>query len=603
MQTTRLALLRTTGAVDSARGHATGGFATQRHSMAALALLILLSVPLPVFAQQPFAHARTGSLSRAATVDLVHPSAPGKLALGVPAAPRQRGARMLHPKNSSSLGSAQIGQASQAQQAASTSMDSENPANILSNFDGVSSLDSGVTNFGAEFEPPDQGLCVGNGFVVEPVNSAFTIYRRNGSVVTGPFNVNVLYDEGLTEFTSDPRCYFDKSTNTWFATILFISADNTEARTDIAVNSSGDPTTPWAVYHLDATDDGTNGTPVHAGCPCFGDQPLLGIDRENIYIATNEFSILGPAVNGAQIYAISKRDLITGASKVHFVQFENLTIAGDIAFSVQPAITQPSDNDNNDSHRKGSDSSDNAEGPEYFLESIDPSGTFDNRIGVWALTHQNEVSEGGVPTLTSIVITSETFGVPPNAVQKGSTSLLNTGDDRMQQVQFIGGALWGELNTALTLPGDSTQLSANAWFKIHPRVKGHQFTGADITGQGYLASPGNFLFYPAIQASPNGSVAMVFTLSGPTFFASAAYARMDQDGKSFGRIKVAALGSGPYDPNATRWGDYSFAVVDPNGQSIWLATEYIPPPSRQTADGLRNWGTRVLEVSAGEDNQ
>jgi hypothetical protein len=96
----------------------------------------------------------------------------------------------------------------------------------------VSSLDSGVTNFGAEFEPPDQGLCVGNGFVVEPVNSAFTIYRRNGSVVTGPFNVNVLYDEGLTEFTSDPRCYFDKSTNTWFATILFISADNTElART------------------------------------------------------------------------------------------------------------------------------------------------------------------------------------------------------------------------------------------------------------------------------------------------------------------------------------------------------------------------------------
>lgn len=102
-------------------------------------------------------------------------------------------------------------------------------------------------------------------------------------------------------------------------------------------------------------------------------------------------------------------------------------------------------------------------------------------------------------------------------------------------------------------------------------------SGADITGQGYVASPGNFLFYPAIQASPNGSVAMVFTLSGPNFFGSAAYARMDQDGKSFGKIKVAALGSGPYDPNATRWGDYSFAVADPNGESIWLATEYIPP--------------------------
>src|SRR5580704_2644142 len=275
---------------------------------------------------------------------------------------------MLHPKNSSSLGSAQIGQASQAQQAASTSMDSENPANILSNFDGVSSLDSGITNFGAEFEPPDQGLCVGNGFVVEPVNSAFTFYRSNGSVVAGPFNVNVLFKEGLLEFTSDPRCYFDKSTHTWFAIILFISANNTEARTDIAVNSSGDPTTPWTVYHLEATDDGSGGTPVHVGCPCFGDQPLLGIDRENIYISTNEFSILGPQANGAQIYALSKRDLINGAAKVHFVQFENLMIAGDLAFSVQPAITQPhGDSD-----------------AEYFLQSIDPSGTFDNRVGVWA---------------------------------------------------------------------------------------------------------------------------------------------------------------------------------------------------------------------------
>jgi hypothetical protein len=577
---------------------------TRIASKATLALLILLSVPLPLLAQQPFAHARTGTLARAATVDPLHPSAIGKPALATPAVPRQRGARLLHQKKSSSLSSAQIGglAASQAHQAATSNVDTTHSPKLLSNFDGVSSLDSGITNFGAEFEPPDQGLCVGNGFVVEPVNSAFTIYRPNGSVVAGPFNVNVLYDEGLLEFTSDPRCYFDKSTNTWFAIILFISADNTEARTDIAVNSSGDPTTPWTVYHLDATDDGTHGTPVHTGCPCFGDQPLLGIDRENIYIATNEFSILGQAVNGAQVYALSKRDLIAGAATVHFVQFENLTIAGGIAFSVQPAITQPNDNhNNNDANSK--DGGDDAHDAEYFLESIDPSGTFDNRIGVWALTRQEEVSDGGVPTLTSLVITSETFGVPPNAVQKGSTSLLNTGDDRMQQVQFIGGALWGELNTAITLPGNPTQLSANAWFNIHPRVHNHQISAADITGQGYLASPGNFLFYPALQASPNGTVAMVFTLSGPTFFASAAYARMDQDGNSFGKIKIAAAGSGPYDPNATRWGDYSWAVLDPSGRSIWLATEYMPPLSRQTADGLRNWGTRVLEVSAGEGDE
>jgi hypothetical protein len=465
-------------------------------------------------------------------------------------------------------------------------MDSEHSKGILQNFDGVSSLDSAVTNFGLEFEPPDQGLCVGNGFVIEAVNSAFTIYRRNGAVVAGPFNVNALFNEGLTQFTSDPRCYFDQATHTWFAIILFISADNTEARTDIAVNTSGDPTTPWTVYHLEATDDGTSGTPVHVGCPCFGDQPLLGIDSQNIYISTNEFSILGPQVNGAQIYAISKRDLIKGSPHVHFVQFENLTIAGDMAFSVQPAITQP-----------GGDSGD----AEFFLQSIDPTGAGDNRIGVWALTHQEIVSDGGKPTLTNTVITSEAFVSPPNAVQKNSTSLLNTGDDRMQQVQFIDGALWGALNTGFNFPGSSTQVSANAWFKIHPQVHKSGITGSSMANEGYVASPGNFLLYPAMQANSDGSAVMVFALSGPEFFASAAYAVLPEDARSFGPIKVAAPGSGPYDPNATRWGDYSFAVVDPSGDGIWLATEYIPPPARQTTDGLRNWGTRVLEVSTREE--
>ncbi len=564
-----------------------------------LTLLAVLALPLPLAAQESSVQARTGELTRAATVDLTQSvarsaaqSAPLNTTLAVAAASRPKGARLLHAKNAATLSSAQFSRLLQAGPSSTEAgappilMDVEHSTSILHNFDGVSSLDSAVTNFGAEFEPPDQGLCVGNGFVIEPVNSAFTIYRRNGSVLAGPFNVNVLFDEGLTQFTSDPRCYFDAATNTWFATILFISADNTEAHTDIAINTSGDPTTPWTVYRLEQTDDGTNGTPVHRGCPCFGDQPLLGIDNENLYISTNEFSILGPKVNGAQIYALSKRDLIQGAASVHFVQFENLRIAGSQAFSVQPAITQPTVD--------GADA-------EYFLQSIDPSGISDNRLGVWALTRQGSVSDGGIPTLTNVVITSEVFGVPPNAVQKGSASLLNTGDDRMQQTQFIGGELWGALNTTFSVAGDPTPLSANAWFKVHPQLDGRRIAGATITNQGYVASAGNFLLYPAIQVSPAGDAAMVFTFSGANFFPSAAYALLPEGSGSFGRIVVAAAGSGPYDPNATRWGDYSFAIADPSGDGIWMATEYIPPAARQTVDRLTNWGTRVFEVSTGEE--
>jgi hypothetical protein len=491
-----------------------------------------------------------------------------------------RGARGLRANHSTAPRAAQVGHVPSA---ASSSLDSHQTSPLLSNFDGVGSRDSGVTNFGAEFEPPDQGLCVGNGFVVEPVNSAYSIFRTNGKRVAGPFNVNVLFDEGLTEFTSDPRCYFDKATNTWFAVILFIATTpdgnfGNNARTDIAVNTSGDPTTPWTVYHLDATDDGANGTPSHPGCPCFGDQPRLGIDSQNLYFSTDEFSILGPEFNGTQIYAVSKSNLVQHASTIHFVQFDNLSMAGDVAFGVQPAITNGSAD------------------AEYFFNSLDPNFSTDNRLGVWALTGGDTVSQGGTPTLSSIVIQSETYGVPPAAIQKGSSSTLDSGDDRMQEVQFIGGNLWGALDTVLTPQGDTTVRAGIAWFKVGPHLNGKKIGSANVRAQGYVASLGNYLLYPSIQANGQGSAALVMTLTGSGNFASAAYALMHNG--AFDTVKVAASGSGPYDPNATRWGDYSWAVLDPDHDSFWMAIEYMPPKSSQTKDGRRNWGTRVIDVAA-----
>ena len=326
---------------------------------------------------------------------------------------------------------------------------------LLANFNGVSSRDSAVTNFGQEFEPPDQGLCVGNGFVVEMVNSAYTVYRPDGSVVTGPFNVNGPFDEGLTEFTSDPRCQYDAATHTWFATILFINSASTQSRLDVAVNTSGDPTTPWTDYQIDTTGLGGKTGPKDPGCPCFGDQPTLGIDAFNVYVTTNEFSILGPQFNGAQIYAIAKKDLVAAgptATPAHFVHFDKLSIGGAVANSIQPALTSGNP------------------AAEYFLNSLDPNGTFDQRVGVWALTNRGVVATGGTPTLSSLVLGSEAYGIPPGAQQKGASSLLDAGDDRMQQTQFINGDVWGELDTSVTVPNDSAARAGAAWFDVHPSL-------------------------------------------------------------------------------------------------------------------------------------
>jgi hypothetical protein len=445
----------------------------------------------------------------------------------------------------------------------------------LVNFDGVSSRDSQFTNFEQTFEPPDQGLCKGNGFVLEAVNSAYRIYRTTGKSLRGPFNINDLFNVGGKEFTSDPRCWFDPATQTWFATILFINDSSTASSLLIAVRHDPDPRGLWNEYSIDTTNPGGN------GCPCFGDQPRLGIDQTNLYVTADEFSILGPQFNGAELWAIDKSDLVAGNPSPHFVQFANLAIDGQLTLAPQPALSAGKPD------------------AEYFLSSLDFNGTGDNRIGVWAMTNRAQVGAGGTPVLSSTVIRSEAYAVPPPAPQKGATSTLDSGDDRMQQTQFAGRTIWGELTTAVQPAGDSSVRAGGAWFQVKPVLGAAGITGASIVRQGYIASAGRYDIYPAVQPDAAGNAAVVFTQTSTTQFPSAAYATLKAGGRDFGPPVVAAAGTGPYDPDATRWGDYSFAVPDDTSDSAWLATEYVPPKSSQTTTRARNWGTRVFEVPLG----
>ena len=448
---------------------------------------------------------------------------------------------------------------------------------VKTSFNGLSSVDSFNAN-GFDLEPPDQGVCVNSNSVLELINSVGAAFNRNGTLQGGPISLNSFFNEPVAEFLSDPRCYFDASTHAWFATVLAIDPSNTASHLDVAVAPSNFPTI-FSVYQFDTTNLND------PGCPCFGDQPLFGIDQQNIYVSTNEFSILGANFNGAQIYAISKSQMLALAASVNFVHFGNLGIGGVVAGSVQPAITN------------------SASKAEFFVQTLTRHSAFDTRLGVWAMTATDRVSTGGVPNLSNVVITSEAYGAPPLA-QSPSGAMLNTDDSRMQQVQFINGKLWGALDTIVNVPGDATPSSGAAWFSITPTLDSHQqvMKSASIVDQGYVTAQGGFLLYPAIEQSPDGTVAMVMTLTGPNTFASAVYVTRSGAKKAqFGSINMIAPGVTTDNGftcagGACRWGDYSAAVFDSSngGKSIWMATEYIPG----TGDQFTNWGTSVSEIHA-----
>src|SRR5260370_28935357 len=62
-------------------------------------------------------------------------------------------------------------------------------------FDGLNHRQQRLANGGNQFsvEPPDQGLCAGNGFVMETVNDVLRVYDTAGNPLIGVTDLNTFY--------------------------------------------------------------------------------------------------------------------------------------------------------------------------------------------------------------------------------------------------------------------------------------------------------------------------------------------------------------------------------------------------------------------------
>jgi hypothetical protein len=498
-------------------------------------------------------------------------------------------------------------------------------------FSGLTHLDqlnagTGVyanTQFSAE--PPDQALCVGGRFVLEGVNEAFRVFTPSGNALTQPIAYSQFFGlppevvqsnpPSFGPFISDPKCYFDPATHRWFMTQLEFGVDQTSGAFGppsdllVAVSKTSDPRGAWWLYKVITTDDGTSGTPVHSGCPCFGDNPLIGADANGFYVATNEYGITSTAYHGAQMYAFSKTELETGANgNVVHIDVAPMTTSlpnGGLAVSVQPATSPTADwvQANN--------------GTAYFLSvtdwSVGPAlGQGANRILAWALTNTKSLNTTSPAVrLAFKVVSSEFYTQPPDATQKPGprplgTSLGNplelvaTNDDRTNQVVFAAGKLWMGVNTSVTQPDGGPPLSGIAYFIVRPSVAGGTLA-ASMAAQGYLSARGENIYFPSIGVTSNGRAVIAFSLSGKQYFPSAAYAPLTRGGHA-GPIFIAGRGKLPEDGftgykaegfnGVARWGDYSAAVADDSGR-IWMGAEYIPRAPRSQ---LANWGTFLWHV-------
>jgi hypothetical protein len=337
-------------------------------------------------------------------------------------------------------------------------------------FQGLNHYQQRFARGGNQFsvEPPDQGMCVGNGYVVEAVNDVLNVYsaatgasvlpdNTATNIVSGfPRNVNHAVDlnsfygyapaidraHGNVRgpFVTDPSCLYDAQTQRFFVVVLTLEvvptsgAFTTVNHLDIAVSQTSNPTGDWNIYRTDVTNDGTNTGGANPG-PFLGDYPHIGADANGFYITTNAYPWCCNGFSGAQIYAYSKAQLAAGAATVQMqhIDTSGMVNAPSEAGSTQPGFTLwPSQSPGTSQFSLANN------GTEYFLssnaadEAQKPvSGTAGTRTSdqliVWTLSNTASLNTASpAVSLSNKILTVGQYGVPPKQQQPGSGTAPDT---------------------------------------------------------------------------------------------------------------------------------------------------------------------------------
>lgn len=487
-------------------------------------------------------------------------------------------------------------------------------------FTGLTHLDSRNAGGGNQFsvEPPDQALSVGNGSVLEAVNSALNVYSTGGfQLLPRPLTLNEFFglppainrttgERGV--FLSDPVSLYDSDTNRWFVACFarlneVTGAPLAKSRLYLAVSDTPDPTGVFKIFTLNST---FIGDPDGAGAR-FPDFPQMGADRYGLFISVNEFGFK-PFTHfiGSAIFAFSKQRLVSGngsGGSHPGVTRIPLPFQTGFEFTVFPSRTSP-----------GSEPFLGNNGTEFFVSSRFVTN-IEHGVSVWALTNTKSL-ETGTPSLhlRRDRVGTQTYNFPSQAVQqregfrplgellnpKGALPRISAGDFRVLSCVYSAGQLWATLGTEVTDQNGDKQMGA-AYFAFSTNFFDKDVKATVLT-QGIISTTGASLLRPAVALNAQLQGGMVFTLVGPHDYPSSAFVPIN--GSKVGDIRISGRGKLPEDGftgypaivggnGVARWGDYSAAAVDSDG-SIWMATEYITDVPRTS---FANWDTYITRYA------
>jgi hypothetical protein len=418
-----------------------------------------------------------------------------------------------------------------------------------------------VTDTG--FFPPDSQIAAGPNNIVASTNGAVNILDKRG---------NSLSSQTLQGFFSplgaehndvfDPWVVYDPYINRFW--ILAVSGRTTGFNNIvIGLSNTQDATLGWTLWELDATVDG--GTDTQNWC----DYPKLGFDAQAIYVTCNMFRL--NTTTNANDFQYSKTRIMTKSQFVNNTGIfwwdttqlrEGNVGTGSFLFTLQPA------------QMFGASAADG----EFLVDAQGRGGT-GSTLDVWRITNAAECCNGDNvgPTLAYRSHGVNSYGPSDGARQPGSTTQIDNGDSRLLY------AFWknGRLSTGHTVACSGTPTNACGGYtelnvSSYPTIS----TLSDMK----ITAGGQDVYYPSMSVNGADDRTMVFTVSDSTLSPTAAYLGIPSStdctncfdgGTTAFRFGQNSNGYVRLDTNGRdRWGDYSGASPDPNGEGIWVAGEF-----------------------------
>ncbi|MCW9018346.1 MAG: pre-peptidase C-terminal domain-containing protein [Kangiellaceae bacterium] len=411
--------------------------------------------------------------------------------------------------------------------------------------------------------PPDPTGDVGLNYYIQSINgnsgAIFSVYNKsNGSLVSGPTNMETLGSGNCASGKGDPIVLFDDMAQRW----VLSEFSNSGNYLCVYVSKTSNPVTGgWHAYAFQS--------------PTFPDYPKYGVGVDAYYVGTNESS--------PTVYAMNRTAMLAGNS----ANFVRLTVPKLAGFGFQ--MLQPVDHDGTTAMPNGT--------PGYFLRHRDDevhnsssNNSSQDYIELWKFDADfNNTSNSSFTKVTDIAVAefdSSLCGLTSFSCfpQAGSSSNM----DPLREVVMFR-AQYRNFGSYETIVGNFvTDVNGNdrggiRWFELRRSGSGpwglHQ--------EGTYSPDSKNRWMGSIAMDKDGNIALAYSWGSSSDYPGLRYTgRLASDANGTMNQPEAVLVNGTSGVSSNRWGDYSHMALDPvDGCTFWFTNEY--------GKSSGQWGTHI----------